>query len=105
MAKSTSDNRIVVYVDGAEAGAAARASILRSDGKDKGIFLNAEIELTDLTLDLETKLQHEAFKGVNRFTLVLEHPDGRKLIGNEVFVKALSTSRTTLLASRLGWAP
>jgi hypothetical protein len=105
VAKTKSDNRVVVYVDAIEAGAASRATVVRSDGKDGDTFLNAEVELFDLTLELDAKFQREAREGLNSFGVVLEYPDGRRLVGSGVMVKRFSTSQTRLVASRLAWGP
>lgn len=95
------NNSVTVHINGVEAGSAGRGHVVRSDGADQGILLNAEIALFDLAPGLQAALEKEPGP---KFMFALEFPDGSKLSGSSAFVKVVSQSQTTLIADRAGWS-
>lgn len=86
------DSRVRVYVDGSDIGTVSRANVGIPEAKDKGIFVNTDIDLFDLTADLERRM-HEEMGGKCRFMLTLEFPDGRKFHGTDVGPKEMVSGK------------
>jgi hypothetical protein len=98
------EERVHVCVDGKDMGTASRACLERWDADEDGIYANAELELFDLTQDLEKHLNQEMLSGKCSFILVLEFPDGRRFHGTNVGPKELVAGKyVTLFVSRGGW--
>jgi hypothetical protein len=57
--RTTVNNRVIVHINGAKVGAAARATVSDSQGNRRGILVDAEIVLVEPGSDLETLLESE----------------------------------------------